>query len=189
MKLSLKFSTAMLAIIGGVQIVGCQSLIPLIAIPVSLTGSLANIELIAGEQSTTCGSVNFATESGFTIGRGTFEIDANSLSFASIETIPAGDGSDEMPANQAVENSITLTAFVAAAGLQDTATEVGDPYGPYTILLDDNFQPVSVSPSSITLTQDTIDLLNGGSLSLCLQIESTVSGSLAISSFTLNLGL
>jgi len=184
--MSLKVSTAILALVGGMQITGCQSLIPLIAIPVSLSGTLSQIELIAGEPSTTCGTINFTTDSGFTIGRGTFEFDADALSFVALETTPAGTG--KLVAGQAIENTIVATAFVAAAALQDTATEVGDKYGPYTDVLDENFQITSVSPSSITLTQNTIDLLNGGSLSLCLQIESSVSGTFAISSFKLNLG-
>jgi len=185
MQLSFRVSTVLLVLVGGVQIAGCQSLIPLVAVPVSLSAKQSQIDLVAGDQSVTCDTINFVSNSSFTIGRGTFEIDPSALSFITIETTPTG----KSLAAQAIENTIMFTAFIAPATAGDTAVDVGDMYGPYTIVLDNNFQPVSVSPSAITLTQETVDLLNAGSFSLCLQIDSSVSGAFAISTVTLNLGL
>jgi hypothetical protein len=84
---------------------------------------------------------------------------------------------------------LEITAWIASADLLDTVCDVGEQYGPYEVTLDANYVPIAVQPATITLTQTTLDLLNGGEFSLCVQVVSPVSGTVRIESFTFNLGL
>ena len=57
------------------------------------------------------------------------------------------------------------------------------------ITLDEDYAPIAINPSSVTLTQTTVDLLNAGEFSLCIEVVSPVDGRVTIGSLTLNLGL
>ena len=67
----------------------------------------------------------------------------------------------------------TLTVYVASIGAADPCTE-GLQYGPFTVTLDDSDQPESVSPSTASASQSTVDLINIGAFSICVEIESPV---------------
>jgi len=183
MQSTIKKVMLVLVAVGGVQVVGCQSLIPTVTVTVGLDENLSSIDVVAGEANTKQGRVLFSSDGNFSIGRGSLVIDPEALSFTASST-----NAPKLISAQSMSDTIQVTAFVASPELLDTVCEVGEKYGPYTVTLDGTFQPTSVTPASITLTQDTIDLLNAGSFSLCLQVDSSVSGTVVLSSLNLNLG-
>ena len=73
--------------------------------------------------------------------------------------------------------------------LVDTVCDVGEQYGPFEVVLDENLEPVSVSPSRDLLTRNTLNLINEGEFSLCIEVVSPVEGIVEIESFAFNLGL
>jgi len=86
-------------------------------------------------------------------------------------------------------NVIVVQAAIADAAGVETVCDDGEQYGPFEVTLDANFQPVSVSPSSITLSQQTVSLLNSGAFSICLEVTSPVDGTITIQALTFELGL
>lgn len=85
--------------------------------------------------------------------------------------------------------TLTITAWIAAVDAIDTVCETGEEYGPFSVELNEANQPVSVDPSSITLSQSTIDLINGGQFSLCIEVVSPIDGTVTIDALSFNLGL
>ena len=62
---------------------------------------------------------------------------------------------------------------------------MGETYGPFSVTLDENYVPVSIDPSSVTLSATTVALLNQGQTAVCLEVVSPVTGTVKISGFTL----
>jgi hypothetical protein len=77
-------------------------------------------------------------------------------------------------ANAAVEGG-QLYLRVGTAEQVDTVCTEGELYGPFSITLADNFQPESVSPAEANATQQTLDVINTGSYSICVQIMPSIT--------------
>ena len=84
-------------------------------------------------------------------------------------------------------NTLEVTCWINDS--VDTVFTNGDQYGPYQVTIDDTGQGVSVSPSSITLTQGTEDLLNSGMFAIGCELVYGQDGTASVDSITLNLGL
>jgi hypothetical protein len=97
---------------------------------------------------------------------------------ADITVTPTGIGK-VIPAMQGTSQLI-ITGWIDALEAVDTVCGGGEEYGPYTVTLDENNVPIAISPSSITLTQNTIDLLNLGEFSICLRLESPIDATVRI---------
>lgn len=121
---------------------------------------------------------------GVTIGSGSLAIPVSVVSFT-----PADTSGGKGAVNLQQIGTIEVTAWIASPDELDTVCGGGEEYGPFTIALDENSVPVSISPSSITLTQNTLSLLNGGEFTLCIRAVSTVDGILEIELLRFRFGL
>lgn len=175
-------TTAFLACAAGLNSLGgCASVLPLQAVPIVLGGSLTSFALIAGQPNEKSGTVQF--ESPFTLGRGTIALDPDAVSFT-----PTGAGKIQRAAQDAT-TTIIVTVWIAEFDQEETVFDDGDEYGPFTVTFNADFSSATIDPSSVTLTQQTIDLLNSGMFSIGLRIESDVDGTLTIENLTFNVGL
>jgi len=75
----------------------------------------------------------------------------------------------------AVTDGAELFLRVALAEEEATVCTDGELYGPFDISLADNFQPVSVTPATAEATQQTLDIINTGSYSVCVQIHPVIT--------------
>jgi len=85
--------------------------------------------------------------------------------------------------------TLTATAWIAPLDEVETVCETGDQYGPFSVELDENHQPVSKDPLSVPLSEETLDLINGGTFSLCIEVVSPIDGTVTIDALSINLGL
>jgi len=107
---------------------------------------------------------------------------------ADISVAPADGGGGKGTVNLQ-GGTLRITAWIAPADEVETACETGDQYGPYSVELDEDDQPVSKHPSNIPLSDETLDLINGGSFSLCIEVVSPIDGTVTIDALSIDLGL
>lgn len=86
-------------------------------------------------------------------------------------------------------SSLQITAFVAAPEDLATVCVDGEQYGPFEVELDEDLVPVAVTPSSFTLSSDTLALIEAGQISICLRVVVPVNGTVVVENLTLTLGL
>lgn len=167
-------------IVGLFVIAGCQP----VRVPatVALARSIGLLTVQSEVPSTTSGLVTFNNPSGISIGSGTF-----GLTPAAITVTPTGPG--KLVALQATTSTLTITLRVAPAAERETVCETGEVYGPFNVTLDQALTPVAIDPSNVTITQSTVDLLNAGSFSLCIEAVSPIDGTVEIESLLFDLGL
>jgi hypothetical protein len=101
---------------------------------------------------------------------------------------PSGSGAGKGSVNLQESGILEITVWIASGDEVETVCDTGEEYGPFSVKLEDNV-PVSVDPSEVTLSQNTLDLLNSGSFSLCIEVISPVDGIVTISSLTFNFRL
>lgn len=70
----------------------------------------------------------------------------------------------------ATSDSAQMFLRVAASEAIETVCAFGELYGPFDVMLDSAFQPATVSPGTASATQATIDVVNTGAYSLCVQV-------------------
>ncbi len=182
------YRTKMMLLVGAVlPLAGC----PQLTRPVEFQlGEGLGVFAVAANTPTRQSRLVTLDTGGITLGSGSLEIVPSEISIVVTE---GGGGKLQVRLHEA---SLTVTAWVAPADELATVFETGDEYGPYTVTIFDDdlipgedFEVVSVSPSTINLTAATIDLLNGGEFSLGLEVVSPVDGTVTIASLTFNLGL
>ncbi len=167
--------------IGGVsQITGCQPI--QIPVPFTLNAALGGFEVEAGVPAENRGVVALG-DMDITIGSGSIELDPDSITF-----VPANGTSGKGTVNLQ-DTTLVVTVSIATTEQLEVVCEEGEVYGPFEVTLDEDDVPVSISPSRVTLSQNVIDLLNGGEFSICLVVESPVDGTVTIDELILNLGL
>ncbi len=76
--------------------------------------------------------------------------------------------------------TVTMRIYIASAAEESTVCTSGEEFGPFEISVSDGTQLDSVSPSSATASQSSLSIINTGSVSLCLRIESSVEAVLDI---------
>jgi len=81
----------------------------------------------------------------------------------------------------AAENT-TLEAFVRIGNDPTTVCATGTLYGPFTLSLDSLFQPTAVVPASVSADAVTLDIINVGSVSICMIIYSPVDLTISLES-------
>jgi len=170
-----------LCVMSFAMMVGCPSgiVVPLPPVPVPLGESLGEFTLVANESQSAAGAVP-SFDPGVTIVSGSITIDPSVISISPTE-------SAKTRLAQTGPNTATITARIASADEVETVCASGEEYGPFTITFDDDFVIQSVSPETVTLSQNTVDLLNGGSFSLCIEAEMSVDGIITINELTLNI--
>jgi len=146
-------------------------------------GGLGTFEVQAGVPKSNHGPYSFTGQRA-KIGSGTLRIDP-----ANITITPANTGGGKGSVNLQGGSTLTITAWIAAPEDVETVCESGEKYGPFSVELDANNQPMSVDPSSVPLTQNTIDLLNAGTFSVCIVVTSPVDGTVTIDALSFSLGL
>ena len=168
------------------QLPGCAglgSLIPLQTVAFDLGSGLGEFEVQAGQPARKTGTGAFELPD-ITLGRGTVELDPDVITVT-----PADSGGAKGTVNLQQTSILEVTVWIASTDEVETVCETGEQYGPYEVTLDENYVPISIDPPTVTLTQNTLDLLNAGEFSLCIQVVSPVDGTVTIESLTFNLGL
>lgn len=85
------------------------------------------------------------------------------------------------------EGSLTLS--IAPAEAVDFVCEDGEIYGPFSITFDDDYQPLMASPSSAEATSHTLDIINIGSYSVCVQVTSPIAGEVTLGQVEFSTGI
>jgi hypothetical protein len=149
-----------------------------------LDESLGIFAVTAGEITQNGGTGNLG-DSNPNIGSGAIRLDPADITFT-----PADAGSGKGLTTYQTGGTFTVTAGIAALEDSDTVCDTPlDEYGPFTVTLDASFNVTSINPSSLELDPTTIDLVNAGSFSICLTVESTVDGTVTIDALSFLLGL
>ncbi|MBI4718623.1 MAG: hypothetical protein HY763_12510 [Planctomycetes bacterium] len=173
------------------QLAGCQNLIKNLIPPQRIPFTFGteqdpgiDIPVEAGVPQTQPLSISYEPAN-VQVGRGSFEIDPAEVVFT-----PADNGGGKgTAAFQDGANTIVITASIGGPDDLQTVCESGEQYPPFTLTLDENNQPVSIDPTSVTLTANTIALLNSGDFTICLELNSTISGTVTINSVVFTVGL
>ncbi len=76
--------------------------------------------------------------------------------------------------------TVTMRIYIASAAEESTVCTSGEEFGPFEISVSDGNQLDSVSPDSSTASQSSLSIINTGSVSLCLRIDSPVEAVLDI---------
>lgn len=161
-------------------IAGCPSAFQQAA-QISLGGGLNRYEVTAGEPLRKSGTAGLG-DVPVTLGSGSIAIDPDVITVT-----PSGAG--KLGTLLQGTSTLQVTVWVGSLDESGTVCDTGDQYGPFEVTLDANLVPTAVSPSTVTLTQSTLDALNSGQFSLCIEIISPVTGVVTIASLTFNLGL
>lgn len=170
-------------VLSGLVIAGCPQSILTVPVAFELGSGLGGFEVEAGvaKQNRGTGALG---DTPITIGSGTLTLDP-----AAITITPADGGPGKGGVNQQAGSTLIVTAWIAPVADLATVCETGEEYGAFTVEVDENYVPVSVDPSSVTLSQDTIDLINIGEFSLCLEVTSPVTGTVTIDRLNFRVGL
>ena len=168
----------------GVAMLGGCPLVP-ITVPVAfdLGDSLGGFEVQAGVPTQNRGTGALG-DNPFTIGSGTLALNADVITVT-----PTGTGGGKGQVNLQAGGTLVVTAWIASVDQLDVVCTDGEQYGPFEVQLDVNYVPVSVDPSSVTLSQNTIDLINVGEFSLCIEVVSPVDGTVTIDRLNFRVGL
>ncbi len=123
---------------------------------------------------------------GTTITSGTVQVPPEAIT---VERI--GGAAKAAVAMQAGE-PLSVTVWIAGAGDIDTVCGGGEQYPPspdtaFLVTLDENFIPTSVEPSSVPLTQNTVDLINGGAFTMCLRVNWSLDARVTMDSIRFEL--
>ena len=179
-----KLSVAMLGLMGVflLQVGACSVL--QIDVGVPLGTSLGQFDVEAGGSQEQAGTItDFQDGSNPTIGSGSVALKSSSITITPTET------GDKGMTNLQSNDPIVVTAWIDTIDNAGTVCGGGEEYGPYSVYFDDDYNVTSISPAKITLSQNTIDLLNGGSFSLCVRVESPIGARIEISELSLKVGL
>jgi len=166
-----------------VTFVGCRQTARF-TVPVDLSDSLGQFEVTAGQPVQKSGTIT-PPNSSISIGSGTLQIDPEDVSFTPADA-GAGKGSTAFQTG----GTFTITIGIAEEESLDTVCE--DPvaeYGPFTVTVNEDNEITSIEPDSVNLTESTIDLINGGTISICITVESTIDGTVDIDQLELSVGL
>lgn len=184
---------------------GCPSLIPTVPIDVDLDDAGAgSFDVVAGTPVQRTAQLTGGGSS-IDIGRGSVQLDPSVITYS-----PAGGPAKGLLNAQAVENcqdacdaagidselcssvcadgQISVRVWVGTLDEIETVCATGDEYGPFLVTLE-NGEPTAVDPSSVTLTDETLNLLNGGDFSICVEVIAPEDGNVLIDSLRFNVGL
>lgn len=172
-----------LLVAGVLVVAGCSPASLQRPVDFELPDNAKSIEVEDGVSARATGVLTIDT-GGLEIGSGSIEIDPDVITIT-----PADTSGGKGRINLHGENTLDVTVWIAAPDELDTVCETGDEYGLFEVELDEDYRPIGVSPSTITLKSRTRQLINEGSFSFCVEVVSPVAGTVTIEKFTLNLGL
>lgn len=164
-------------------VVGCPQNPFTQAVEFNLGQGLGEFEVTGSAATRQSRLVNLDT-GGITLGSGSLEIDPEVITIT-----PTDSGGGKYQVRLQGSTTLEISAWVAPPVELETVFETGDKYGPYSVTFDENLNPISVDPTTINLTAETIDLLNGGQFALGLEVISPIDGTVTIESLIFNLGL
>ena len=88
-------------------------------------------------------------------------------------------------AEAAAPTTAQLSVRIGPAGSVDTVCTTGCLMGPYTVSLDSSNQPLSVTPSTYSVPQRILDIVNTGSCAICTEIIYPVDATINLNGFVL----
>ncbi len=143
-----------------------------VSIDVSASGQ--DIAVTAGETLSLAFPVSFDIQRfGGPFGELTLNLEDH---LSDVSVIPAGlvatasVPEDSLVTAAATSDSAQMFLRVAASEALETVCAFGELYGPFEVMLDSEFQPATVTPGTASATQSTIDVINTGAYSLCVQV-------------------
>ena len=165
---------------------GCASIIPEIEFPLPLAGSLGTFQVEAGVPTRNAGTATFDT-SGLTVQGGSLKINLISIS------VTAASAKTDVALTTAA-GMLEIVVRIDNVNASATVCESGERYpetdGEYFVVtLDEDNIPLSVTPSEVTLRDNAVEALNAGQASICVEVTSSIDGSVSISSMTLGIQL
>lgn len=182
-----------------------NNLIP--PVDVGLDSALGQFAVEAGSQKEARGTVTLS-EIPEQVASGTLELRADAISVTTGATGEKGTTTEQTVncndvcqtegfvdaatcASICDNNTLLVTVHIAEPGAIETVClqEPRDTYGPFSISLDDDANVLSVSPSTVNLTDNTIDLFRSGSFAACVKVISPVDGEVSIDSLRFRVGL
>lgn len=175
------FRSAVLLTACGLWIHGCTQ--PFIPIPVTLggeTGLVFNVE--PGTPSSRNLPVNLDLSSDLRVGSAALRLGADNITYQ-----PSGAGKGAVIA-QGATITVDVTVRIAGSDELESVCDNGEEYGPFEVVFDAEFNVVSIDPSTVTLSDDTVALINSGGFSLCIDVESTDGGTVTINGYTIVVG-
>ncbi len=155
-----------------------------VPVDVNLDDALGGFEVQAGVPTQNSGTVNIDTQG--LVGGASLELDLDSL-----VVNPTDAAAKSATAASAATNTVDVTVYIAPAANLATVCggEGSETYGPFRVTLDADFVPVSIEPSTVTLSSTTIGLLNGGQFALCVNVLATFDGEVTIQTIRFNVSL
>lgn len=190
------------ALSGSLSLWGCASILPTVEVPLDLGLSFAVEGGVPSDD-----TVNFDFDPQAQAGRGTMEIDPGSIS---LQPSDNGGGKVRLVNYQTVEDCTTacLAAGVPSATCQSVCAnnhllitvwigsteditancESGEQHV-FDVTLDDEGVPTSVSVTPSSLSDTSIELINSGVFSVCIEVLSPTDGTVLLDELILNLGL
>ncbi len=166
---------ALLTVVG-FGVVGCPGFVaPPIAVPVELGEGLGQFTVNANQAAQNAGTTAFGAP--VAVAGASLQFNADDITITPTDQAKTtGNGTQ----------TGQVTAWIAPAAQVATVCGGGEQYGPFTVTFDDSLNVLSVTPSSVTLSQNTVDLLNGGEISLCIEIIWPIDATVTIEQLTLN---
>jgi len=160
---------------------GCPQTV-LVPVHVELREELSTFQLLSGETGRHQGVVTLE-DVPVDATSGTFELDDDHLSITPAP--PAGPGKGSV--NQHDGLTIQVNIRLALAADVDTVCDSGEEYGQFTVDFDTFNELESVTPEQVPLTTATIELINAGTMSVCVSTFPEFTGQVVIGGFVFRL--
>lgn len=176
MKRNLLSTTGLAVMIGVLQIGGCAALIPPQTFPFNL-GSSGTFQVEAGVAKSNVLTVTDFDTGGFNIVSGSMTIHPSTITITP-DADATGKGTVSLQAR-----TFTIDVQLGAPGTEETVCDDGEQFGPFSVELDEDFNVVSITPSSVNFSQSAVDLLNGGSFVLCITVDADFNGTIDVDQF------
>lgn len=179
-------TTTALAMAAGVMMLagGCPAmnggLAPL-TVRFTLSANLGEFTITPGEPSTARGTGQFNITGGVAAS-------ANiSIDLDDITITPVEDETEKGTVNYGLDaQTVTITLWIDDFDNEENVCDEGEQVGPFTITLDQDLAPVSIEPNMFSLSEEVISLLNEGSFSICIEVESTVAINVDVDALDIN---
>ena len=82
----------------------------------------------------------------------------------------------------------TMTITVSRFEDSDSVCATGELYGPFIIELNDDFSAGGVSPPTATASQQTLDIINTGGYSICIQVTPVITATASLDFVEVDIG-
>ena len=143
---------------------------------------LRSFVVVAGEP-----TENFGTGT-FTIAGGEVTAGVLVLDPASVIVTPTAGGPEKLQTTLQDGEELVITVWIdAPENLNTVCDDGGEQYGPFNVVLDEDYVPVSIEPAEVTLSDATVDLINAGEFAICIRVLSTITGTVEITALTFEL--